>query len=910
MRRLLQKVFNRQSSIIDRHSHRLVAAVTFFFVVGVACSQIRFEYSFSGLAMAGTFLICASLLALRRDRLVLSLVLGLAAISISGLLMAFAHRDGLSDSDVRFLLSRRFFPLNEPVSFEGCVIKDGEARGEDSIATIDLRAFLQKDHWIVCNGKGILSIAVGQAPVDGQAINLMRGDRIRGWATWRVPRNYENPGSADRAGLLARRGIFLVGRIKSSRLLETIPGGCANSWTKMASSVASRVRTSLKPIREKENGQPAAVLASLVIGDYSGLDNNTREIFQNAGTFHILVVSGLHVAWIAGVLLQLFKWMRLPGRIRYLLVNLAILFYTCVVGFQASITRCLWMFSLYLIGRMIFRRADTVNILLTSALILLVIRPHWLFETGFQLSFLSVLAIALTAVPVMRACVKPLWEPLRHAGNPNRIFLKAGIWHQSGRYLRVRWEMLIEQMTDSRSPFASRMVFIVSRCIAGAGLGITGIILTTISVQVWIEPLVAYYFNRMSWIASLAALVIVPFSSVVLASGIIGALAMDLPVCGPALMQIAGSLSSLLLSVTAFMTGIPGAWQRCPTPWPVFVCGGILLLSIWSLFEWRRFWIPCTFIVVMLACLSHGSVPGLAALFDKERLETLIGKEKIWGKNASILSLTFLDVGEGDSIVIHLPDNRLWVLDAGGLPVAALKTDSTYALDIGEAVVSRYLWHEWITGLDRLILSHTDLDHAGGIPAVMKNFKIARYDYSEACADATGDRILHLAAEKQIRTKPLHAGMEETAGAVVARVLNPPQNSRLTSTNENSLVLEFTFKHFSALLTADLEKTGDLEVLSQPGNLRGQLLKVAHHGSRSSTSEAFLDHTHTRWAVISVGRHNPFGHPAPEVLARLQRHGIRSFLTLNEGAITFETDGSRYAIRSYVNGILERGDLQ
>ena len=132
----------------------------------------------------------------------------------------------------------------------------------------------------------------------------------------------------------------------------------------------------------------------------------------------------------------------------------------------------------------------------------------------------------------------------------------------------------------------------------------------------------------------------------------------------------------------------------------------------------------------------------------------------------------------------------------------------------------------------------------------------------------------------------------------------------LASTNDNSLVLEFAFKGLSALLTADLEKAGELQVLSTPGNLNGQLLKVAHHGSRSSTSDSFLERTQSRWAVISAGRNNPFGHPSPEVLARLRRHGVKFFLTLNEGAITFETDGSRYVIKSHVRGILERGQLQ
>lgn len=902
---LLKEAFNRPPSIANRQSGRPAVALALSFAAGIASSLILREYSFGGLVVADVLLICAGLLALLRDRLSLSLALGLAAIMLCGSLTALAHRDRYADSDLRSRLDRNSFPLNEPVCFEGCVVQQSESHGEESVATIKLRAFLQKNHWVVCKGKGILGIAESER---GQSTEpdagLMRGDRVRGWATWRIPRNYENPGSADRAGVLARRGIFIVGRVKSTRLLEIIPGDCSAPWTKMAIAVGDRVRTSLKHLTGKDRGQQAAILASLVIGDYSGLDNNTREVFQNSGTFHVLVVSGLHVAWIAGLLLQLFKLIRLPERIRYLLAAFVILAYACVVGFQASITRCLWVFILYLIGRMIFRKADSLNILFVSALVLLVMQPDWLFEPGFQLSFLSVMAIALTAVPAINAYLKPVWEPLQHTGNSSRLFLKPGFWHRCGRNLRTKCEIRIEAMTDTLPLAASRVLFMVCRGLAGAGLAMGSLIIVSLAVQIWISPLLAHYFNRLSWISPLANLVVVPLSSIVLAAGIIGSLATGLPFCGPALIQLAGWLSSLLLSTAGFITRTTGAWQRCPTPSEAWVLAGMLLLFAWGFFEWHRFWIPCSFVVILLACLSRGWAPVPNIGFRGQ-------KEKIWQRDASLLRFTFLDVGEGDAAVICFPDKQLWVLDAGGLRLPPSQEDSSHAFDIGEAVVSRYLWHGWITRLDRLVMSHTDLDHAGGIPAVMNNFQVARFNYSPASADdAIFRSISSIARRKQIDSSSLFAGMEEKVGPVAVRTLNPPANSRLMSTNENSLVLQFSFKRFSALLTGDLEKSGETEVLSQQVNLGCQLLKVAHHGSRSGTSNALLDRTKPRWAVVSVGSHNSFGHPSPEVLARLLRHGARPMLTIDEGAITFETNGDQYVIHSYVSGILEQGNLK
>jgi hypothetical protein len=168
-------------------------------------------------------LISAAFLSLARNRSSLSAALALASVLLCGLLTALADRDGFSDSDLRSHLSRHSFPLEEPVFFEGCVISDGEEREVEMVSTVKIHAFRRKDQWIQCKGNGILRMALPdrkQPPM-----RLMRGDKVTGWARWRRPRNFENPGSADIAGILARRGIFLNGRIKSHRLMESAPGG-------------------------------------------------------------------------------------------------------------------------------------------------------------------------------------------------------------------------------------------------------------------------------------------------------------------------------------------------------------------------------------------------------------------------------------------------------------------------------------------------------------------------------------------------------------------------------------------------------------------------------------------------------------------------------------------------------------
>ena len=897
--------------ILQLQSGRPAVLVTISFASGISFSLLCRQYAFWGLASAGMMLVGASVLAYLRHRTGLSFILAQTALFMGGMLTGIAHRDGYDRQDLRSLLSKHVFPLQEPVLFEGSITECPPMYEEEIVIVVEFHRFRGKNGWTSCKGKGVLRIASPDSTQYGQLREcLTTGTLLRVWAVWKIPRNFENPGSADRAGSLARRGIFLIGRTKSPRLIESISKERTRVLTLLTNSVRSRLRNTLEPIWEDRGRRSAAILASLLIGDHSALDNETRETFQNAGSFHILVVSGLHVAWITGVLLTLTKLVRMPERLRYLSAAAVILLYARIVGFQAGVTRCLWMFFLYLAGRVLQRTTDVVNVLFCAALLLLALHPDRLYEAGYQLSFLSVVAIALTAVPLIENFVKPVLEPLKNAGCKNRLFLKKGARHQCGRWLKIRCEIFVENVTDTYPRGVAWMLHGICRLGAAAGMAVGSMVLLSIAVQIWIAPLLAYYFNRISWIAPLSNPVVVPIASLTLASGIVACFTADIAFFGPELMQLAGSTASFLLNVTEHITRIPGAWQRCPTPSMAWIIVGVLILFSWTFFKWKRRWIPIGYTSVLLVLLSCGSTPLVSTAIHKLQNCFTPGKTGPESPNTPFLSLTFLDVGEGDSIVIRFPDKRLWILDAGGLRRTSSGEDIIDSFDIGEAVVSRYLWYGWTGNPDRIILSHTDIDHAGGIRALLNNFKIRRLDYARCLPDAMLSGILRTARQRETLTNLVHAGMEEKIGDVTVRILHPQAQPIRRSTNDNSVVLALSFKHFSALLTGDLEKSGEAELLSQPGDLCSLLLKVAHHGSRTGTSSAFLDVIQPRWAVLSAGRNNPFGHPSPEVEQRLTQHGTRAYQTQHEGAITFSTDGVSYEIRSYINGILESGRIK
>jgi competence protein ComEC len=882
------------------------AALTGCLAAGIVASAWILQYSFAALALAVLALICAASVALFRNRLNLCLWLGLCAIGLDGVLLAVAERDGYGQNDVRSFLASASLPLGDQILLDGCVLEDSSRRGPETVTTVELHGLRRKDSWVSCAGRMQLRVAVlSDEQLPGNVLRY--GDRVRAWAECDIPRNFRNPGSADRVGLLARRGIHLLARVKSPRLVEVLPHDCGTLWGRAVAAARRSLRERLLRLGQEGNPQQAAVLSSIVLGDYVELSTETRADFQNTGTYHVLVVSGLHVGTIAWILIHLLRLLRVPPLAGKLLAASGVLFFTCLVGFQASITRALWMFTLYLTGQCLFRKASPVNTVLACAFLLLAAHPGWLQDAGFQLSFLSVTAIALTGLPLIESLLRPLLIPLRWAGDPERLTLQTGKWHACGRRLRFRAEAFAEACADRLPAGAGRVSMATFRATAGLGLMIGSMILISFSVQVWLEPVLAYYFNRLSWVAPAANLAVVPLSSLVLATGMTAEAVTSITSCAWPAFRVAGFCSSLLQAVNRWFSGLPGAWQRCPTPPALWVIAGFLIVFLWCFLRWRRLWIPCAFIGLEIACL---------ALADSRTLEqtgaALVPSScrSACPSSAMPLRLFFLDVGQGDSAVIQFPDARAWVIDAGGLRTNSPQLEDASPFDTGEALVSRFLWSRWIVRLDRAVLTHPHQDHAGGMPAVLRNFPTGRLDYGDAGNEPIQARVL---AAARVAHVPIHAAAadeEYNVAGVRVRVLSPPPGKgSFRSLNDISVVLHLKFGRFSALLAGDLEGTGETEVLAREHDLRSLLLKVGHHGSRNATLDPFLERAQPRWAVISAGRRNPFQNPSPETMLRLLRHGARLLLTMDQGAIFFETDGANYILKSHALGVLEQGEL-
>jgi competence protein ComEC len=254
------------------------------------------------------------------------------------------------------------------------------------------------------------------------------------------------------------------------------------------------------------------------------------------------------------------------------------------------------------------------------------------------------------------------------------------------------------------------------------------------------------------------------------------------------------------------------------------------------------------------------------------------------------LLIQAIDVGQGDSLLLIAPDGKTLLIDGGGFGGGPHQAPQDF--DIGEQVVSEVLWSRGIRHLDAVALTHAHSDHMGGLPAVLRNFHPAELWVGKNPNVAPYNALLTEAADLHIRVRSLRAGDTLSFGNTQIAVLAPFRDYQpgAEPSNNDSLVMHIAYGATSAMLEGDAEAPIEQAMLAEPG-LESTLLKVGHHGSLTSTRPEFLAHVAPRWAVISCGLHNRYGHPRHEVLEALQAAQVRTFSTDINGATCFRLDG-------------------
>lgn len=683
---------------------------------------------------------------------------------------------------------------------------------------------------------------------------FLPGDEISFTARVHPPSGTRNPGGFDHGAYLAHLGIDAVASVSG-------PGGVAlaaappslSRWMpwRMIEQWRDRIRqAALATLSDPARG----IFLGIIVGEQGYLSDEARDAFMATGTVHILSISGSHLGLLALLSFGLVKgicrilpamWLLAlsrtitPTRVAAVTTLVLVTFYTLLAGAEVATVRSLAMIAIVMLAVWLGREHDLSRAVACAALLLVAQNPRALYDISFQLSFMAVTAIALVIAarrPDDSDGLPPPQTSMRE---------RAGTW--LGDYL---W-------------------------LTG------GVTLATL-------PLVAYHFKQIAWLGVLVNAVVVPLAGFVLVPLGLGS-AVWLLVTGQAVLPAAAlnqTLSEIMAVMVALCARAPGAEWHVASPSIVAIAvfysllaGAIRLVSeergLWR----RRACLVGAIVLLVWWAWSPRDLPGEDAV-----------------------RVTFLDVGQGDACLLELPDGRTVLIDAGA------RYDT---LDMGRAVVGPYLWERGIARLDHVIATHPQLDHVGGLAWVVRSFDVGRYWSNGMKREEPFYRRLH----ETVRARGLAEEQAAEGRAIIDSgpcrldVLNPPANpdpplqedgggaASGTVLNNLSIVTRLRCGAQTFVFTADAE-AGALARLHGRGLLAGAtILKVPHHGAAGSLYGPWIREAGATAAVVSVGRRNAYGHPAPNVIAAYREAGIHLLRTDRDGAVWITARLSRPDLR-------------
>jgi competence protein ComEC len=909
-----------QSEIPHRSAfaHYPLATLALSFALGIVCARYAVSSLFLFILLGSVSSILTFCFFTQRRQFVTTALLGFAFFC-SGATLFVLEKRSIAPDRIRRLYDEGVVASDEPIEITGVLQSAPEpAPGGFYLALKVTNAKFRNNEMIA---SGVVSLfaftSSNQVRSEYDALELRYGARVRVMTALSRSDTFRNPGVSSFKDFLDQRGIDATGAIKSPTLVERLDD--ERVFLPLARLFEWR-QSLLSSINEKFSPETAGVLGASLLGNRYLLSRSAAERFRDGGTFHVLVISGLHISFIGLVVLLVMRRITSHRGWQFAVTVVFLWSYTLAVGAEASVVRAALMFSVVALGPVLHRRSNSLNALGGAGLALLIWRPSDLLDPSFQLTFGSVFAIVALAWPLLSHLRDVgVWRPTRATPLPPSC---PGWWRTLGELLYWSERKWQEELNDS--PWRCRLfkLSLASRVeqlhLQRPLRYVVAAVVVSTAVQMMLLPFLVLYFHRLS-IASLVLNIVV---GVLMAVLLFCALAVLL------LSEVNDSVATVISSMTEATNwlmihsvdpfeAIRLASYRLPeyTGWASIVYGLYylpLVILILKLNRWRPIRNPSVAPKQkpkLALSITRVAACGLAIAFS-----IIVWHPGSAGKPDSRLRIDFLDVGQGDAALVTMPDGTTVLVDGGGQASFGFSTRSADEVEgreplerdrrsIGEAVVSEYLWWLGLDRVDYIVATHTDADHIDGLNDVARNFVvrcalIARQPKS----DQAYSRFASTLERAGIPVKVIARGDSLRFGDVTLDVLWPAQRANINapSRNDDSVVIRLSFGERAFLLTGDIEKRTEFILTDGTNHLKSDVVKVAHHGSRTSSIDKFVNATRPSLAVISVGLRSVYGHPHKEVVERWRASGAEVLTTGQRGMISISTNGHDLDVKTFV----------
>ncbi len=668
--------------------------------------------------------------------------------------------------------------------------------------------------------------------------SLWPGDYFMVRARLSPPRGPTVPGAFDYRAYLNRQGIRATGWISSPRLLTRINRLSKAGFLSRLRYLPERWRMIIGRRLNELVPRQAGVYRALLIGDRSAVSPGVMENFKACGIVHLLAISGIHMGLLAlgagFIVLWLLKrstWLllRIPAlKVAALISLIPLTIYALIAGFHPPAVRALLMTMVFVAALLMDRQWSIANNTAIAALIILAFKPALLFAVSFQLSFAAMAAIAVFAEPLRQLVAAPTAA--------NHRWRRNWLW---------RWSLFS--------------------------------VLISLAAMAGTAPIIIANFHRLALISPLATLIVEPLLCLwALTWGILGCLTLPIAFLSALLFKIGALGITASLKITSLLAALPFTlWL--PTPYWIQIIlwyAALGLLGLW--FKKGGRGLLLSIIVIAL----------MALLPIKPSAD---GKTRV----------SFLDVGHGGCSILRLPGAHTIIIDSG-----RRQRRSARCYDVGENVVAPFLWYNHISRVDAVIITHPHADHYNGLAFILRRFRPQVLWVNTLVVNEDGfENLLKLAAELKIKVRVAAGGsvLYRDNAVRLRDLLNlaAVEGGRKSGAdsdrqrNNQGLVLRLTVGSRAFLFTGDIERRAEEYLVrsAEAGELHSDVLKVPHHGSRTSSSTAFIEAVKPAYAVIQAERHGRGIFPAPEVVRRYRQAGAQVLNTADAGSIFFVTDG-------------------